>query len=411
MIPCFRTLISVPLCLLLSGATSGASAQSQSSASATSRHHTIDLDWHSKDATTTNDTLRRLSIREQDVVFFRVRHLNFLKFRLELETQSTPVASYQRLDTIWSALLGLLSPLGATTSPQPTAFENRYSAWFREIEQAQSQMRAFSIEPRFQARSFDITSDEGKTAEADIAAFSSRIPAVLGALGRARASALQTASSRDELAAYTALGQIHDDLLGKLVAFQAYSQIVASGWVVAVPHEKTGNMVTVTFHVTDLASNTRVDSFQLKYFIRSDRPLVFHTGYAVSTLGKVSFEKVQGLAGQDLFVQVSGPSASSDLTAFLSLQLKTFGPNDRFGLLATFGVPVSDPSSSVIAGGSFRVFSRLLFSAGVLARRSTEGRDAGIEPIEGTNASRTVFGSLTHSVSVAPSFAVSFRVY
>lgn len=374
----------------------------------------LDVDWAHRDVKSLNDSLKEYRLVEGDTLAVRVKHLNFLKYTISLKADSVAVESYRQGNTIWSAVFGLVSVFGAaadTPTGAESPFRKAYREWYTRVEAGQALLMSFTTNTVFAKEAFDRADPGDLDAEKRIIDAANSIPHEAKLLAQARTEALKAASSREDFQDYDKLAQIHDALLLKLGDFQSRAQLVRDGQVLSVSPQKTGHMVTLTLTSRDRVTANDSNTLAVTYFVRSIHPLVFHTGYAVSRLSKLSFEKVRGLAGQDLFTVVSDTSASSDLVSYLSYELWNGGPNGRYGALATIGVPVTAPTSGVIAGGSIRVFSRLLFSVGIFIAKLEKGVDPAQEPIEGTSQTRQVFGGLTTKYGFPISYSVSFRVF
>jgi hypothetical protein len=373
----------------------------------------LEVDWAHRDTKLLNDSLTEYRLVEGDTLLVRVRHLNFLKYSVTLKAESVEIKAYTEGNTIWSAIFGLVSVFGAAAEPpgSETPFRKAYREWYTRVEASQTLLGSFTTATVYSKEAFDIQDDNDKLAEQKITDAANGIPKSVIGLAEARAEALKGASTREDFQDYDKLAQIHDALLVRLGDFQARAQLVRDGQSLSVPAQKTGHLVTLTLTSKDRITSNDSNTLAVTYFVRSVHPLVFHTGYAVSRLDKVSFDKVRGLAGQDLYTVVSSTSATADLVSYLSYEFWNGGPNGRYGALASIGIPVTDPTSGVIAGGSIRVFSRLLFNVGLFVARLDQGVDQAQEPIEGTSQTRTVFGGLTTQFHFAPSYSVSIRVY
>jgi hypothetical protein len=374
----------------------------------------LEVDWAHRDAKLLNDSLKEYRLVEGDTLIVRVKHLNFLKYTVSLKAESVAIESYREGNTIWSAVFGLVPVFGAAADTPPgteTPFRKAYRQWYTRVEAAQTLLVSFTSDTVFAKEAFDVANASDVAAEKRIVDAANNIPQSVTQMAEARAEALKVASSREDFQDYDKLAQIHDALIVKVSDFQSRAQLVRDGQVLSVPPQKTGHLVTLTLTSKDRVTANDSNTLAVTYFVRSIHPLVFHTGYAVSSLDKLSFDQVRGLGGQDLYTVVSDSSATSDLVSFLSYEFWNGGPNGRYGVLATIGVPVTAPTSGVIAGGSVRVFSRLLLNVGVFIARLDEGVDPAEEPIEGTSQTRTVFGGLTTKYDFAPSYSVSFRVF
>lgn len=375
---------------------------------------TLLVDWAHRDERSLREVLTQYRMAEGDTLRVRVQHMNFLRFQVGLKAESVELQAYTKGEGLWNAIFSIASVFGTASTPAAAGeppFRAAYRNWYREVVAAQATLTPFTTQPVYALEAFDISTEAGKKAETDIATAAKAVTGHVSQLAKLRAAALDVASSREDFQDYEKLAQIHDALLPRLGDFSARAQLVSNGQLLTVPTQKSGRLVTLTMTSQDRATSNDVSSLAVTYFVRSRHPLVFHTGYAVSELDKLSFDKVSGLAGQDLYATVSSATATSDLVSYLSYEFWNAGPNGRYGTLATIGVPVTAPTSGVTVGGSIRVFSRLLFNVGLFVARVDEGVGPVEEPIVGTSGSRTVYTGVKTRFDFAGSYSVSFRVY
>lgn len=137
-----------------------------------------------------------------------------------------------------------------------------------------------------------------------------------------------------------------------------------------------------------------------------DSAFALHGGLAYTRLAGADFERVQTLAGQDLFAQVDTRESRADFAVFLSQRLWA---GDAAGLYATLGTAVNAPGEVLYLGGSVGV-SRALVTLGLGTERVARGvRPAADEVFRG-GGDRTLFAGVERTREWGFLLAVSFAI-
>ena len=126
---------------------------------------------------------------------------------------------------------------------------------------------------------------------------------------------------------------------------------------------------------------------------QSDSPFALHAGAAYSRLRDVDVEKVQSLAGQELFSQANARDTTADFAIFLSQRLWASQPRN-VGVYATLGTGLfNEPGSVLHFGGSVGV-SRAFVTAGLATTLVEQGVGPVVDQVFPGSGERRLFGDV-----------------
>ncbi len=118
----------------------------------------------------------------------------------------------------------------------------------------------------------------------------------------------------------------------------------------------------------------------IEYFVQTDKPVIFHAGYSISSLNDVDFEKVQTLLGNDVFNLIRDEETSQEMSIFLTYELLKSNDN-QWSLGATLGTDVRLPGDKIYLGLSGKLFSSWFIT---VAAATTE-LPVGVIPVSTTS--------------------------
>lgn len=221
---------------------------------------------------------------------------------------------------------------------------------------------------------------------------------------------------------YWKVSQRQSDLEHRVTEFLPLAEATYNGQILTVGSVKRNSYVDATGQAFRRSSAEPVgEALSARYFVAWSRPLLYHVGYGYGRLRDIEFKQVRSASGHDVFSAtrpdgeaVAGSESDDkpgpESVAFMTLELLTSGPNARYALGLTFGTGLNAPGESLYAGGTFRIFSRVMLSGGVVVARATRGDTPLIDDIA-SGGPRVVYATLTEDAAVKPFLSISFKVY
>jgi hypothetical protein len=222
---------------------------------------------------------------------------------------------------------------------------------------------------------------------------------------------------------YWKISERQSDFEKRVAEFLPLSEASYDGLITTVGAAKRNSFVEVTGQAARRSSGEPAgEALTARYFVASSRPLIYHVGYGYGRLRDIDFKQVRALSGQDVFTatkpedddEAAGGQGDDkggpESVAFMTLEMLTRGPNGRYGAGFTLGTGLNAPGESLYAGGSFRVFSRILFTGGLVWARAERGEKPLIDSIASAEP-RVAFAELTKNTATKGFFSLSFKVY
>ena len=148
-----------------------------------------------------------------------------------------------------------------------------------------------------------------------------------------------------------------------------------------IPEKPAGTQVAVTVTAESLKdSSSTADSATFRYFVGSDKPLVYHMGTPTDACVRFNSTKcahsADRISSRRPHHRRRTPTVPSDVTALLSWEFANAGPNQRFGFLATLGTGFANPGEVFYYGQIRTEFGKLVLTGGFVTAKTSEGEGA-----------------------------------
>jgi hypothetical protein len=243
-------------------------------------------------------------------------------------------------------------------------------------------------------------------------------------LAKRRLKFLESAQTVDlpAMETYWRISERHTDFEHRVTEFLPLAESTYNGVITTVGSARRNTHLIVNGQAARRSSGEAVgEALTPRYFVAWSRPLTYHVGYGYGRIRDIDFKQVRALSGQDVFTATApedddaagnqdDDKAGPEAVAFMTLELLTYGPNARYGAGLTLGTGLNSPGESLYAGGTFRIFNRILLTGGLVWARATRGEKPLIETVVGAEP-RQAFAELTENSATKPYFSISFKVY
>jgi hypothetical protein len=381
---------------------------SPSRAERPSRVLEVEVDWSAANPEIdAEDALRRFRVGPQDTVTIRVRHFNFFSYRLEINTATRVDAAYTALSGIWERIIAAAALVPGVRLPVAGGFDEQLFFWKQSIDAVKDALAVFDDARYRRPKSFGPRSaelDALREASSTVPSSERSVPNLVrrmqGLRDKAR-SAIDTPEDQARFAAYDAL---HKEVEAAAGSFLDVVALIVNGKTTFVTTHEVGTVVTVTLRQISKEDESTLQTAAIDFHVLSPRRLLYHIGYEAARLKTFKFKEVANLTGADLYNLDSTSTSAVGLSAFMSAELKSWGPNQRYGLLATIGTGLQEPSKRFTAGVSLRTFARFVTTVGVHVQNVEKGAD---QVDDGGNT----FRRLVSSAKLAPVIGFSVKVY
>jgi hypothetical protein len=330
-------------------------------------------------------------IDENTIVYLKISNFNFIRFNLEHEVREEMIESYKVMEDLWSQVFGLAEEVPLL--PERTK-ENKFLAsldtWRQELinrEKSLSKfLNRFTSTVYLEDTETELLQEKIEDKSTDPQAIGK---AVVNHLEDLRANAYENIfSSETATEAYFASAlyerqlQIHDEVINKFKAFFTAGRSAYKGKRIRLGQKESGTKVTAVLSPVRskepeslpkaTAGQKNLQPLLIQYFVQSSMPVVFHMGYALSSLGEAGFEKVRLAAGNDVFAQIKDEKLSQNLSAFLSYELWISNNLER-SLALTLGTGLAEPGEKIYLGASIKLFRRVFITLAGVSAEITRG--------------------------------------
>ena len=368
-------------------------------AQAPSRAHEVDVDWSAESPEIdAEDALRRFRVGPNDTVTIRVRNFNFLSYRLEVNTTTRVDAAYKTLSQLWERIFPVLGLLAKV--PVAGGFEEPMFFWKVAIDELKKALEEFDKEAYLRPRAF-----APRSAELDaIRGAMSGLPDRLATMRDWREKTRALVVTADQGAQFAVIDALHKELEAAAAVFLSTAHMIVNGQSTFVSTHEVGTVVMVSLRQVREADAATVQAASVDFMVLNPRRLLYHIGYEAAMIDDFTFKQVVSVSGADFYLLDSTSTSAMGLSAYMSAELKAWGPNQRYALLGTLGTTLEEPGKTVTVGASLRIFARLIATVGFHATNVEEGAD----PV---GDSPNVFSRVVSSVKAGPVFAVSVKVY
>lgn len=374
----------------------------------------LQVDWNIAPAMNIEQTLALHRFDEKHPLRIHTSNVNLLRFKVKW-TQEV-VERLQGFETV-TGLLGSVSPIlsiaGSILNPNALT-RDELNIYLMGIELANACLADIT------GRLTDVVIDrQGTQNRQRLFEAHHVLSEALPKLLERRYAYLKTGPTIEN---YSKVAQRHDDLLTRVTEFLPVARNSIDGETTVMKQEQRNSVVLLTGQATKSDGTTVGQAVTARYFVAWSKPVIYHLGYGNGRLKDFDFKQVRTLSGQDLFAatkpvdataaaDTSDNSAEAEAIAFLTWELKRWGPNDRFGAGFTVGTGMESVAGSIYLGGTVRIFSRLLVTGGIVAARATRGEGAVVDTTTSPGATRTLFAELKERTDRNPFWSVSFKVY
>ncbi len=384
----------------------------------------IPVNWFAieQDPGLRNTFYKQSRITRETFISFEVNHFNYLRYNLEHEVEQEVIVSYRVLEDLWNQLFNQI-PLGIAALPDSVKakdeflfYLDQWRTWLNlrdraldafleafptnvglpqgvlddlmdRIEDPGVQHGAIGVGAvaqlqalKIQARDKILTSKSFTTAVFNPVAIKDDDDHLIGRTDTLQGVIVSAQGATDAYYAgklYEQQLQVHDAVLAKFDAFFEKGRDTYRGKEIRVGKKSQGTLVTTTFTVDNFnAADYSIAAQQLpvsvQYFVQSTRPVMFHAGYVISSLDDIDFEKVQTLAGNEVFNLIRDDDLSQDMSAFLTWEF--LNSNDGSASLGvSIGTEIKSPGDQVILGLSARFLRRWLLTVATANSGILEG--------------------------------------
>ena len=358
-------------------------------------------------------------LTNRDAVWVRVRHFNFLRYKLNFEVTEERAESYNYLHSLWSTALGLsLSDIagaldGGRDQDRDEAFVTATREVYRAGQAVQKAVDA-ALAPHKDAGLTRREVEQLRTATSDVqmALTALRVKHdLLQAMVEQDNTAFRAAFAGRVAPLYTLATNVFREASQKADAFLVLAQRSLGDEIKKIGTKDAGTRVTVVMTATD-PNGARSEMETVHYFVQSNMPLVAHGGVSLSGLKDISFATVKRAAQyseEDYFQQQSDAEQLLGYSTFLAWQL--FAPKSsldtetkqqKVSLLVSMGTDLNAPGKRVYVGPSAMIMGRLVITGGAVIGSQASGADP-IEP--------NVFRLVRHVRTTTWFTSVGVRVY
>ncbi len=358
-------------------------------------------------------------LTNRDAVWVRVRHFNFLRYKLNFEVTEERAESYNYLHSLWSTALGLsLSDIagaldGGRDQDRDEAFVTATREVYRAGQAVQKAVDA-ALAPHKDAGLTRREVEQLRTATSDVqmALTALRVKHdLLQAMVEQDNTAFRAAFAGRVAPLYTLATNVFREASQKADAFLVLAQRSLGDEIKKIGTKDAGTRVTVVMTATD-PNGARSEMETVHYFVQSNMPLVAHGGVSLSGLKDISFATVKRAAQyseEDYFQQQSDAEQLLGYSTFLAWQL--FAPKSsldtetkqqKISLLVSMGTDLNAPGKRVYVGPSAMIMGRLVITGGAVIGSQASGADP-IEP--------NVFRLVRHVRTTTWFTSVGVRVY
>lgn len=307
-------------------------------------------------------------IKESTVVYLKVTNFNFIRFNLEHEIKEDVIESYKVLENLWKQVVSIDTYVDLFAGIK---FKNKFLEklvdWRKKLRSREDALKTY----------LDGFTANVYVEEKDIEDLKERIEddvKIVEDLEDLRIivqdNIFKSETAQEAYYAsvlYEQQLKIHKEVIDKFKAFFTAGRLVCRGKEIKLGRKESGTKVTTILNPVGIkeAENKKTEKPKteigrpatIQYFVQSDMPVVFHVGYSFSRLKNIEFEKIQSLAGNDVFVQIKDEEISQNLSAFLSYELFVSNNLER-SLSLTIGTDVVNPGKKIYLGASAKLFRR-----------------------------------------------------
>lgn len=350
---------------------------------------TLEISWDvATSSAACRDSVREfaegLTVPKGTPVFYRLNNFNYLFFSPRATVTSTTLP-VDDLDDIFE----LLRQAGISfdeDDPEP-GFFSELADWYDLMDEAEAIVRASLPNLRKQTWVDD-------AAKAKIAQLAVEVEGLLARLddqAEVVRREFDSLSAEVQAQAFSAFIAARDRNRATVVSL--HSIVRAASLVESPPRhriqdpdfDKGNRIVAVSLQAHQRSDQAAVEglrgSLDFRYFVQSEFNLMFHVGFAASSVDDFEVETVRSLAGIDLFNLTENDEELDDAVVFLSSQVKGWGKQERFGLLFSLGTGLEDAGENLYLGASLKLWRRYFITAGVMSSESAMGVDPVTETI------------------------------
>lgn len=219
---------------------------------------------------------------------------------------------------------------------------------------------------------------------------------------------------------YDKFNPICEKLCEKIDLFVSRAIKTYDGDIVYVQKRKAGTFVTLKLVPVSILSGDKIEMHVaiVEYFVHSSYPLDFHVGLAWKKFKDLKFEKVQGLASQDMYQLVKEGEGDFEGVGFLSYRFDSKKTKKPI-IWLSLGTDFKKPGKSIYLGVSERFFKKLFISTGFVFTEVTEAdQETKIEEkiIDkvvdvALPKTRTLYAAIKNKNVVKWYFSISFGVF
>jgi hypothetical protein len=388
----------------------------------------LEVDWNIATKQQLTETLARFRFTEKTPLKVHTTNLNFLQYSVKWsQTVERQDKAFESVSNLFEKVFPVFGFLGVDRAiPEQTPDEKVLAAWVIPLERA-----SLCLATTVAAYTSIVVDKQGTRYRRSLYDVHELLTQTMPELAKRRLAFLTVAgtkmNSADEpdstlMDTYWKVSERHADLERRVTEFLPLAEATFNGVVVTVGSAKRNSFVDVTGQATKRSSGEPVgEALTPRYFVAWSRPLLYHVGYGYGRLRHIDFEQVRALSGQDVFTATTpsddaaaGSQADDEpgpeAVVFMTLELLSRGPNARYGVGFTLGTGLESPGDSLYGGGTFRVFSRVLITGGLVWARATRGEKPLIDSIV-SGEPRVAYAELTTNSDAKPFFSLSFKVY
>lgn len=352
-------------------------------------------------------------VTKETKVSLKVTRFNFIRYTLKLDVKSEEIQSYKSLEKLWGDFFNVL-PLQRKPTEKAVLNKNPFltalKEWRDSINVAQYDLA--NVLTNDISKKTTLNDSDSTQISVLISKQSNRV----NELERLRKSAylnIFTTSSDAPNSEIFIANQLygtelasHKAIVDRINAFLDLAKLATYGNIYQLEKKESGNLVTIslTTHAIESENQTMADKDGetiIQYFVSSDLPVVFHVGLVYSHLKEVDFEKVRSLQGNDVFQQISKPSGTENLVAFLSYELAS-AADGKTGWLFTIGTNVTEPGKKVYLGFTVKLVGRVFLTGGTSTTLAKTGTNEMTQDVFQSIKNEQIWGGFFGGVSISP---------